>query len=261
MKFKKCGKYLKMLFKDCFHKLYDKNIMTQGTSIKSLKKNEKLFNEITIDNRIAIMSATQEIWSHNPDFTEIGINYIVDSDKIINSRNLYNYVKNYDDEYYFYKALSTTIIICLLIIIQSLFSIIAFYPKYKCIDVPIESFEKRYWINSGKFFKVVEKKIIILLLLKIVYFILFEGAYIINELYFFKNFERIKVNKKIVLIYQTFGYILTGVFYVFKLIDKNNCINSMNDKNIFYKDYNLLEIILSIFFDLTKFLIISISIK
>ena len=43
MKSKNCGKYFKMLFKDCFYKLYDKNIMTEEIVIESLKNNDKLF--------------------------------------------------------------------------------------------------------------------------------------------------------------------------------------------------------------------------
>ena len=102
MKSKNCGKYFKMLFKDCFYKLYDKNFMTEEIVIESLKNNDKLFTEITIDKRIEIMSAIQEIWIYNPDFAEIGISYVVDSDNIINCRNLYNFVKNSDNKFYFF---------------------------------------------------------------------------------------------------------------------------------------------------------------
>ena len=102
MKSKNCGKYFKMLFKDCFYKLYDKNFMTEEIVIESLKNNDKLFTDISIDKRIEIMSAIQEIRIYNPDLTEIEINYIVDSDNIINCRNLYNFVKNSDNKFYFF---------------------------------------------------------------------------------------------------------------------------------------------------------------
>ena len=99
MKSKNCGKYFKMLFKDCFYKLYDKNIMTEEIVIESLKNNDKLFTDISIDKRIEIMNAIQEIRIYNPDFTVIKINYVVDSDNIINCRNFYNLVKNSDNKY------------------------------------------------------------------------------------------------------------------------------------------------------------------
>ena len=226
---KKC---LDMLFNDCFYKLFDKNIMVDDDFHSSAKRNEELLTNMTLVQR-KLVDSMREILNYNSDFNEIGINFLLDLRNIPNISNIHKFIKS-QYRYYYYKAIIIAIIKTLLIIIQLIFSIIIFYPKNGCINSPIET--ERCEVCC----------------LKLVYFFFFDLFYIINEFYFFKEFERIKMNKNTVVFYQILGYICNGIIYLLILFSKKN---AREDDNAFYKKDNYIEIIISMLFDVIKFFI------
>ena len=229
-KYKKC---LDMLFNDCFYKLFDKNIMVDDEFHLSARKNKLSLTNIPLVQRIIVIDSMREILNYNSDFNEIGINFLLDLRNIPNISNIHKFIKS-QYRYYYYKAIVIAIIKTLLIIIQLIFSIIIFYPKNGCINSPIEI--KRCEVCC----------------LKLVYFFFFDLFYIINEFYFFKEFERIKMNKNTVVFYQILGYICNGIIYLLILFSKKN---AREDDNAFYKKDNYIEIIISMLFDVIKFFI------
>ena len=150
----KCKKYLGMFCRDCFDKLFDKNIMVSDRK-DSARRNTSLFSDLSLEERKTVINSINEILNYNPDFNKIVINYLLDSSKTVNYDNLLQFIKS-QHSYYYYKAIIFAIIKTLLIIIQLITSIIIFYPKYECFDSQIKN--KRNAI----------------LFLKIIYFIFFD---------------------------------------------------------------------------------------
>ena len=227
---KKC---LDMLFNDCFYKLFDKNIMVDDEFHLSARKNKLSLTNMPLVQRIIVIDSMREILNYNSDFNEIGINFLLDLRNIPNISNIHKFIKS-QYRYYYYKAIIIAIIKTLLIIIQLIFSIIIFYPKNGCINSPIETERCE------------------LCCLKLVYFFFFDLFYIINEFYFFKEFERIKMNKNTVVFYQILGYICNRIIYLLILFSKKN---AREDDNAFYKKDYYIEIIISMLFDVIKFFI------
>jgi len=227
----KCKKCLDFFSNDCFYKLFNKNIMAIDETQLVARKNRKLLTDMTLEQRINVINSMDEIINYNSDFNGIIMNYLLDFRKIPNSENIFQLIKS-QYSYYYYKALTIAIIKALLILIQLIIILIIFYPKYKCIDSPIK-IKYAIWI------------------LKLIYFLFFDFVYILNEFYFFKQFERIKFNKKLVVLYQTIAYILNGIIYFLIFFNNNNC----DADNIFFIKDKYLKIITSILFDIVKFFI------
>jgi hypothetical protein len=224
----KCKKCLDFFSNDCFYKLFNKNIIAIDESQSLARQNKKLLTDMTLEQRIIVINSMDEIINYNSDFNEIIMNYLLDFRKIPNSQNFFQLIKS-QYSYYYYKA----IIKSLLILIQLIIILITFYPKYECIDSPIK-IKYAIWI------------------LKLIYFLFFDFAYILNEFYFFKQLERKKFNKKLVVFYQIIAYILNGIIYFLIFFNNNNCDNA--DIVFFIKD-KYLKIITSILFDLVKYFI------
>ena len=91
-------------------------------------------------------------------------------------------------------------------------------------------------------------------LFKILHFFFFDCFYIINEIYFLINLERIKIKKKKVIYYQTLGYILNGIIYLLIIFNKTNNDN-VKKENIIDKKDKIIAIIISVFFDVVKYFI------
>ena len=70
-----------------------------------------------------------------------------------------------------------------------------------------------------------------------------------------KNFERKKYKKRNALIYQILGYICNGIIYLLILFNNKNNDNAEKDYIVFYKKDNIIEIIISMFFDVVKYFI------
>jgi hypothetical protein len=224
----KCKKCLDFFSNDCFYKLFNKNIIAIDESQSLARQNKKLLTDMTLEQRIIVINSMDEIINYNSDFNEIIMNYLLDFRKIPNSQNFFQLIKS-QYSYYYYKA----IIKSLLILIQLIIILITFYPKYECIDSQIK-IKYAIWI------------------LKLIYFLFFDFAYILNEFYFFKQLERKKFNKKLVGFYQIIAYILNGIIYFLIFFNNNNCDNA--DIVFFIKD-KYLKIITSILFDLVKYFI------
>jgi len=227
----KCKKCLDFFSNDCFYKLFNKNIMAIDETQSVARKNTKLLTDMTLEQRINVINSMDEIINYNSDFNGIIMNYLLDFTKIPNSENIFELIKS-QYSYYYYKALIIAIIKALLILIQLIIILIIFYPKYECIDSPIK-IKYAIWI------------------LKLIYFLFFDFVYILNEFYFFKQFERIKFNKKLVVLYQTIAYILNGIIYFLIFFNNSNC----DADNIFFIKDKYLKIITSILFDIVKFFI------
>ena len=228
----KCKKCLDFFSNDCFYKLFNKNIIAIDESQSLARQNKKLLTDMTLEQRIIVINSMDEIINYNSDFNEIIMNYLLDFRKIPNSQNFFQLIKS-QYSYYYYKAIIIAIIKSLLILIQLIIILITFYPKYECIDSPIK-IKYAIWI------------------LKLIYFLFFDFAYILNEFYFFKQLERKKFNKKLVVFYQIIAYILNGIIYFLIFFNNNNCDNA--DIVFFIKD-KYLKIITSILFDVVKFFI------
>ena len=224
----KCKKCLDFFSNDCFYKLFNKNIIAIDESQSLARQNKKLLTDMTLEQRIIVINSMDEIINYNSDFNEIIMNYLLDFRKIPNSQNFFQLIKS-QYSYYYYKA----IIKSLLILIQLIIILITFYPKYECIDSQIK-IKYAIWI------------------LKLIYFLFFDFAYILNEFYFFKQLERKKFNKKLVVFYQIIAYILNGIIYFLIFFNNNNCDNA---DNVFFIKDKYLKIITSILFDLVKYFI------
>ena len=228
----KCKKCLNFFFNDCFYKLFNKNIIAIDESQSYARQNNKLLTDMTLEQRIFVINSLDEIINYNSDFHEIIMNYLLDFRKIPNRQNCFQLIKS-QYSYYYYKAIIIAIIKSLLILIQLIIILITFYPKYECIDSLIK-IKYAIWI------------------LKLIYFLFFDFAYILNEFYFFKQLERKKFNKKLVVFYKIIAYILNGIIYFLIFFNNNNCDNA--DIVFFIKD-KYLKIITSILFDLVKYFI------
>ena len=167
---KACKKCLEMFFKDCFYKLFNKNLMVLDKSQLVNRNNLKKLNDMTLEQRIAVIDSLDEIINYNWDFNKIIINYLLDSSKKPNNQNLVQVIKT-QYKYYYYKAIIIAIFKSLLILTQLIIILITFFQKYECIDSPIK-IKYTIWI------------------LKLIYFLLFDFLYILNEFYFFKQFEK-----------------------------------------------------------------------
>lgn len=224
----KCRKCLKLFSNDCFNKLFDKNIMAIDESQSFSRKNKKLLIDMTLEQRKIVINSFGEILNYNSDFNEIAMNYLLDFSKTPIYENLFQLIKS-QYSYYYYKAIIIAVIKSLLILIQWITILITFYPKYECIDSPIKI----------KFS---------ILILKLIYFLFFDFVYIINEFYFFKQFERIKLKKNLVVFYQIIGYIYNGIIYILIFFSNKNCANAREDNVFFIKDKYLKIICGKIFY-------------
>ena len=188
----KCKNCLKLFLNDCFNKLFDKNIMAIDEYESFSRSNKKLLIDMTLEQRKIVINSFGEILNYNSDFNEIAMNYLLDFSKTPIYENLFQLIKS-QYSYYYYKAIIIVVIKTLLILIQLITILITFYPKYECKDSPIKI----------KFS---------ILILKLIYFLFFDFVYIINEFYFFKQFERIKLKKNLVVFYQIIGLFTMGLF-------------------------------------------------
>ena len=213
----------KLLVNDFFDKLFDKYIITNDALSSTARRNDSSLKTMSLEQIITLRDSLKEIFDYNHDFNEIATNFFLDSNQTPNFENLVKFIKGH--KYYYYKAIFFAIIKTLLIIMQLISSLIIFYPR--CT----------------------------LFCLKILYFSAFDLFYIINEFYFLKNFERKKYKKRYVIIYQILSYIFNGIIYLLILFNNKNNDNAEKDDIVFYKKDNIIEIIISMFFDVVKYFI------
>ena len=230
-----CKECCKLLVNDCFDILFDKYIITNEKLSLMARSNESLIKTMSLEQIIALRDSLKEIFDYNHDFNEISMNFFFDSKQKPNFENLVKFIKGH--KCYYYKAIFFAIIKTLLIIMQLISSIIIFYPKNGFFNSPFEI--KRRTVFC----------------LKILYFLFFDLFYIINEFYFLKNFERKKYKKRNALIYQILGYICNGIIYLLILFNNKNNDNAEKDDIVFYKKDNIIESIISMFFDVVKYFI------
>ena len=232
-----CKKCLGLFFADCFYKLFDKKIMAVDRINLPFKKNTRLLIDLSPEQRKrAINSIMAEILNYNQNFHEICINYLLGLNEIPSRENLCQLIKN-QYKYYYYKAIIIAIIKTLFILIQLIITIINFYPKYECLDS-----------NSNILSYAI-------LDLKLINFLFFDLFYIINEFYFFKQFERIKFKKSIVIFYQTIGYIFNVISYILIFFNNKNITHALKDDNVFSKRDNDLKNFIPILLDVIIYFI------
>ena len=163
---------LTLVVDDCFNKLFDKYLIAFDEFTLSSRINKSILKTMSLEQIIALRFSLKEIFDYNHDFNEISNNFFFDSKQMPNFENLVKFIKGH--KYYYHKAIFFAIIKTLLIIMQLISSLIIFYPKNGFFNSPFEI--KRRTVFC----------------LKILYFLFFDLFYIINELYFLKNFERKK---------------------------------------------------------------------
>ena len=224
-----------LLVDDFFDTLFDKYLIAFDDFTLSSRINKSMLKTLSLKRIIDIRDSLKEIFDYNHDFNEIAMNFFLDSSQKPNFENLVKFIKGH--KYYYYKAIFFAIIKTLLIIMQLISSLIIFYPK------------------NGVFNSLFEFKRGTVFCLKILYFLFFDLFYIINEFYFLKNFERKKYKKRNALIYQILGYICNGIIYLLILFNNKNNDNAEKDYIVFYKKDNIIEIIISMFFDVVKYFI------
>ena len=76
-----CKKCLGLFFTDCFYKLFDKKIMAVDRINLPFKKNTRLLIDLSPEQRKKVINSMGKILEYNPDFNEIGINYLLDLSK------------------------------------------------------------------------------------------------------------------------------------------------------------------------------------
>ena len=200
----KCIDCLKQFLGDFFYKLYDKNIMVDNSIGEEFGKNRETFIKLSINKRKQVVDSMSDIFDYNPDFNKIGIDYLVNQNQIISSQNLAELIKE-EHKYKYYKAFMIAVIKALLILSQLCISILFLYPKFDCIDSLKDPDDNKYWINSNKKCKVITIKTDAIWILKLIYFVVYDVVYFINVFYFLINFERKKLNKYIIIVYQSLG--------------------------------------------------------
>ena len=207
--------------------------MAYTQTMKSARKNEILLIDLSLEQRIVVGDSLKEIMNYSTDFTQLTMNFFFDLGKRPNYKNLKEYIKS--QKYYYYKAIFKAIIKILFIIMQLICLKIIFYSN--------NGFKSTFEIIRNAVF-----------FLKFVHFFFFDCFYIINEIYFLINLERIKIKKKKVIYYQTLGYILNGIIYLLIIFNKTNNDN-VKKENIIDKKDKIIAIIISVFFDVVKYFI------
>ena len=104
-----------------------------------------------------------------------------------------------------------------------------------------------YWpCKLGKC-KVEKAKFNKIKILRVLYFIIFDLPFIVHGIYFLKTFEKITIQKWIIILYQLADYILLFIIFIVNLIDTESCFYSEDNPNIFHKQnksFNILIILL-----------------
>lgn len=226
-------KWIDIYFDIIFNKIFDKRIMIDDSNNLAFKYNLLSLRDMPFERRIKVGKSMNEILKYNKDFSDIGFNYIFLLGLTPNFEKLRQYIKN-QQVFYYHKAVFVVIIKTLFILLHLIISIIIFYPKSGIVD------SKFNILNSE------------ILRLKLIYFLFFDLFYIMNEFYYFKNFERIKFRRNIVVLYQTIGYIFNGIIYILVISNKKNYVPTKENYNFFSKLIYNLEFVL-LFFDLIKF--------
>ena len=229
----KSMKWIDIYFDIIFNKIFDKRIMIDDSNNLAFKYNLLSLRDMPFERRIKVGKSMNEILKYNKDFSDIGFNYIFLLGLTPNFEKLRQYIKN-QQVFYYHKAVFVVIIKTLFILLHLIISIIIFYPKSGIVD------SKFNILNSE------------ILRLKLIYFLFFDLFYIMNEFYYFKNFERIKFRRNIVVLYQTIGYIFNGIIYILVISNKKNYVPTKENNNFFSKLIYNLEFVL-LLFDLIKF--------
>ena len=102
------------------------------------------------------------------------------------------------------------------------------------------------WFNKDAAYKVKIVKYDYIFYLRIIYFF-YDLFYIINEIKFLKDFKKIKVWWIFPYAFQITKLLILVVINVMVLLDKDVCISSRNDKNIFYFENKFNKILFYLF--------------
>lgn len=216
-----------LFLEDCYNTLYDKSIMVDSSITKQIGENRSLFIKLTSEERKQVVRSLSDIMNYNQDFNEIVINYLIELDQPINLKNLIIIIKK-KFKYQYYKARFFAVIKALLIILQLYVSIININSKNE------ESNSKEEEINQNLKFKILGKEIDSILFLKLMHFAGYDFVYILYDFLFLKNLKKKKLNKYIIILYQTLGYICNVCIYIILVINKKNFYKHANVKNPLY---------------------------
>lgn len=230
--------------KDCVNKLFEKYIKICGNYKRNKTEDNKepasSFYQFTNEQRNNFIHSISDISSNNDDFRDITNNYLFDPNSKVNRDNLIIEIRTKEGGYYLKKAKLIYKIKVFLIILKTIY-LFLLNIENNCIDEVIEKNDENFWfceIKEMKKCKVVPVYFSFSKFLRIVYFCSFDLIYILYEIYFLNEFKRKSLGDLLLILYQFYRYVLIIIIYSFDFFNHKKCVNSGNDKNLFFKIKN-----------------------
>jgi hypothetical protein len=254
----KYSKFIVRLVADYLLKLFvNNNIVYENDKIIAVKNNGETLAQLDNPNKKKyIIDSLEEIRNYNDDFQRLTFEFITDINAIVNRLTLSVYIKNKSSGYFYKKAIFQFSIKILLILFQFILILIYQSKFYECKNIPTD--EEKFW----KCEKYINCKVSkdnfnsnFVFYTRIIYFVVFDILYIINEIVFLIKFRRFKFSLYVIIVYQITNYFTFIMIQIFIFFRKNNCIASENNPNLFYLNDNFsVDLILLIFDGIKSFI-------
>ena len=244
--------YLKVI-NDYYNKLFQKVIEIYGIHEYKEKGQKCSFYQLTKVERKKFINYISDISNNNDDFKNITQDFLFDPDSNMTRENLVYAIEKEENGYYLQKAKFVWRITLLLIIIQYIY-LVFLDTKYKCVDNIIQNKDEKFWYCKDKKCKVESIDFDLEKFFRVLYLIVFDAVYLINQFYFLRNFNRKKLGNYNAILYQCFEYLLLIFIYIYDFFEDKICVES-RIKNIFYKKKVLSFDLILLFIDIIKFII------
>lgn len=235
-----CKTFFKMLKNELVGKIFKSQIFTTKELDENLKKIEIPFNQMVGEQKTKILESLDEASEYNNDLFKLKVEYLSQSNEIINLSNFQQFIKSQYSRYYYIKAIFFFIIRCIYIISQFYIEFFIIYPKYYCLDNQTNSENEAFWIFDGRKYKIKKIEEDRQKYLRLLNFI-FDIILIIFETIVLYRLQRIKINKCSVITFQLIKYIVSLEIILFDFFDDDFCSITKDDKTLEYKKNKIIE--------------------
>ena len=224
--------YFKAFITDLFGGIFKGEIFTTK-EIGTIRTNAKSINQMNIQEKRKLLESLDNSSAINSDFKDLKSQYLCEATDNVNIEYFKKFIKRAKSGYYYSKAKILFFIRSLLITPQFLFMFILLYPMLE--SESIDKVDKIKFCLRG-----------LVLFPDIIFFFC--------ENYVLKNLERIKLNKPyifLIIVLQLTKFTCNVIIFVIDL-SRNNRENSLDNKNLFLLNNNIIEKMENIY-DLLKF--------
>lgn len=246
------------IIKEIYKLLFNKKFITyEDYELENnLIDNTAPLYELTLAEINKVIDSMTDITYNNSYFISLTIRYIANQKNQTNRKDFISFIKS-KKKFIYYFAIAISILKSILIILIFISSIYSLYPKYSCTNTLLFEDKKTdlFLINNNKKYKV-DKIYDITLILRIIYFILYDCVFIVYNLIFIIFFKKKGIPKFLIIIYQIIEYILVISISILTYAKEGNCISSKNgDFVLIKKNDELYKKMFYIFMDLIKFIL------